>query len=180
MGTITTTGRWQRVSVDDLQGLTIQNTDDNRSEIRWGEPVGGGGQSGYDFEGYTADAALDGTDFLLGKYTHHNQVITLNHWQFWVFLEVDVHFDDDDIDHTFVVRFRHDETPNQGDHPNDRVKLPTINENDSVYVNGSEYKVTITGFWRRRVKTTFFDIAEGGSASAEIFAKLELVEAPTS
>ncbi|MCK9932393.1 choice-of-anchor K domain-containing protein [Frankia sp. Mgl5] len=128
-----TNGTWTRVSVDDLPGLTFSQESDSKSEVRWGEPLDGGSKSGYDFEGYTTDALLDGTDFLLGRLTHHNQTIQLpTRWQFWVYLTVNVYFEDEEMEHDFTLRFRHEETPNQGAHPNDVVQLPKVHENDLV------------------------------------------------
>ncbi|CAI7980920.1 conserved hypothetical protein [Frankia sp. Hr75.2] len=185
MGTVMTNGTWTRVSVDDLPGLTFSQESDSKSEVRWGEPLDGGSKSGYDFEGYTNDALLDGTDFLLGRLTHHNQTIQLpTHWQFWVYLTVNVYFEDEEMEHDFTLRFRHEETPNQGAHPNDVVQLPKVHENDLVYVDDVEYRVTITGFLlgqgsrRRRVST--FDVPEGGSISAGIFARFERTSPPGS
>ncbi|WP_347176962.1 hypothetical protein [Parafrankia sp. EAN1pec] len=77
-----------------------------------------------------------------------------------------------------------EETPNQGAHPNDVVQLPKVHENDLVYVDDVEYRVTITGFLlgqgsrRRRVST--FDVPEGGSISAGIFARFERTSPPGS
>ncbi|MGP3966162.1 choice-of-anchor K domain-containing protein [Streptomyces sp. 6N223] len=184
MGLVTTTGEWTGVSVSDLTGLAIRQDDRaNKSEIRWGTPAEGS-QSGYDFEGYATDAVLDGTDFALGKFTHHNYPIVLNHEQFWVYLAVSVYFQDNDFEHRFKLRFRHEETPNVPGYQNDPVKLPDVHENDRVYVDGVEYEVTMTGFLvehgQRKIKMPNFDTPEKGHASAKIFAQFKQTSSPSS
>ncbi|WP_020572368.1 choice-of-anchor K domain-containing protein [Parafrankia discariae] len=173
-----TSGRWTRVSVDDLPGLTFRQESDGRSEVRWGEPLYGGAGSGYDFEGCATDAPVDGTDFPLGRFTHHNRRIQLpTRWQFWVYLTVSVYFEDVGIGHDLTVRFRHEEIPNQGAHPNDVIPLPKVHANGLVHLDGIEHRVTITGFLlgqgSRRGRVSTFDVPEGSSISAGLLARFE-------
>ncbi|MFD6389521.1 choice-of-anchor K domain-containing protein [Nocardia sp. NPDC060259] len=151
MGKVDTKGVWTRVSVDEsqFQGLREPGTASSsgvRVGIRWG--TGGDGEpSGYDFTGLTGvDARLDGKNFNLGIFTHYNHRVVVQHSQFWVYLRVTVDFLDEGFDHTFILRFRHDETPNVPGDVDDRVKLPIVDEHDIVRVDGAEYQVTISGF----------------------------------
>ncbi|MFF0490927.1 choice-of-anchor K domain-containing protein [Nocardia sp. NPDC004068] len=148
MGKVDTKGVWTRVSVDESQfeGLR-QAPDGTKSRLRWGTGADGGEKSGYDFTGLTGvDAQLDGTDFNLGIFAHYNRRVVLEHTQFSVFLKVTVDFQDEGFDHTFTLRFRHDETPNVPGDVDDVVRLPIVHENDIVRVDGTEYQVTISGF----------------------------------
>nr|WP_275078513.1 choice-of-anchor K domain-containing protein [Parafrankia soli] len=105
-------------------------------------------------------------------------------WQFSVYLTVSVYFEDVGIEHDLALRFRHEERPNQGTHPNDVIRLPKVHENDLVHVDGVEYRATITGFLlgqgprRRRVST--FNVPEGSSISAGISARFERTSPPGS
>ncbi|WP_330230463.1 choice-of-anchor K domain-containing protein [Nocardia sp. NBC_00508] len=186
MGKVSTKGEWARVSVEESQfeGLRKSGTRSSsgiRSSIRWG-----GAQddekSGYDFTGLTdVDALLDGKDFKLGIFTHYNRRTHLKHSQFWVYLEVTVDFQDEGFDHTFTLRFRHDETPNQpGDVP-DAVKLPIVHENDIVRVDDVEYKVSITGFLDGKGQVTpQFDNPEDGIKRVWLVARFEPMSEPGS
>lgn len=179
MGKVDTRGVWTRVSVDESQfeGLRqpgVRSSAGIKSSIRWG-----GSQdeekSGYDFTGLTdVDARLDGQNFRLGIFTHYNRRIHLPHSQFSVYLKVTVDFQDEGFDHTFTLRFRHDETPNQpGDVP-DVVRPPVVHENDIVRVDGTEYLVTISGFLddKDEVKP-YFENPEGEIKRVWLVAKFE-------
>lgn len=151
MGKVDTRGVWTRVSVDPSQftGLGAKGSPSGsgvRSSIRWGTG-GDGEQSGYDFTGLTGvEARLDGKNFNLGIYAHYNHRVVLTHSQFSVYLKVTVDFLDEGFDHTFTLRFRHDETPNDPGDVDDLVRLPIVDEHDIVRVDGAEYQVTISGF----------------------------------
>lgn len=186
MGKIDTRGVWTRVSVDESQfeGLRqpgVRSSTGVKSSIRWGS-----GQdeekSGYDFTGLTGvDARLDGQNFRLGIFAHYNRRIHLPHNQFSVFLKVTVDFHDEGFDHTFTLRFRHDETPNQpGDVP-DVVRPPVVHENDIVRVDGTEYRVTISGFLddKDEVKP-YFENPEGEIKRVWLVAKFEPQDEPGS
>jgi hypothetical protein len=166
--------------VHDLAGLTGVGSE----KIRWGDTPYNG-KSGYDFEGHGIHANLDGTEFLLGKLTHHNQTIPLpKHWQFWVHLDVNVHFVDEDIPYDFKLRFYHEETPNQGPDPDDVVKLPHVHESPVVYVDDVEYTLEITGFLQgqgaAKKRVSQFRVREGYRMSAGIFARFQRTSPPGS
>ncbi len=177
MGLLTTKGYW--TDVPQLPGLEM-NRDDNKNEIeiRWGTPVDGANKSGYDFQGHATSGELDGNDFPLGTFTHHNFPIILGHEQFSVTLELQVYFQEHDLLHTCRLVFAHDETPNVGPHWNDTVKLPDVHPKDvNVQVNGVEYKVILTGFLvgegQHRTLQPSFDTSENDQISAKIFARFE-------
>ncbi|NKY25892.1 choice-of-anchor K domain-containing protein [Nocardia gamkensis] len=147
MGKVDTKGVWTRVSVEESQFEGLRQPGSGiKSSIKWGTGVDGE-KSGYDFTGLTGvDARLDGKDFNLGIFAHYNRRVVLKHAQFSVFLKVTVDFQDEGFDHTFTLRFRHDETPNVPGDVDDVVRLPIVHENDIVRVDGAEYQVTISGF----------------------------------
>ncbi|MEU0505642.1 choice-of-anchor K domain-containing protein [Nocardia sp. NPDC005998] len=184
MGKVDTRGVWTRVSVEESQfeGLRQPGTRSStgiRSSIRWG---GDEEKSGYDFTGLTdVDARLDGRDFNLGIFAHYNRRVHLKHSQFSVFLKVTVDFQDEGFDHTFTLRFRHDETPNQPGDVADVVKLPIVHENDIVYVDDVEYKVTISGFLddKGQVRSQF-ENPEGGIKRVWLVARFEPTTDPGS
>ncbi|GAB2900586.1 choice-of-anchor K domain-containing protein [Streptomyces mayteni] len=178
MGLLTTKAYW--TDAPDLPGLKIRRDDNrNRSEIRWGNPVDGGNQSGYDFEGHGTSGELGGDDFPLGTFTHHNYPIILGSFEkFSLTLQLQVYFQDHDLLHECRLVFDHDETPNVGDHWNDQVTLPDVHPDDAkVHVNGVEYTVTITGFLvgsgAHKTKQPSFDTPEGEELSAKIFARFK-------
>jgi hypothetical protein len=72
MPTITTSGTWTSVNatIPNVKGI-------NTNHLRWGRPLRPHNkQCGYNFEGVTAmPVLLDGTEFKLGTFTHHNFTI---------------------------------------------------------------------------------------------------------
>jgi hypothetical protein len=180
MGKVDTSGIWTHASLDDTSLFTEWGKD----HIKWGA-VPDNLKSGYRFQGTSVEAKLDGTDFLLGRFTHYNRVIPMmKHRQFWLYLEVTIWFEDHDFDHVITLRFRHDETPNTNDSSQsaDKVILPKVHEDDLVYIpepeQEGEYKVSITGFLRNGKVMSHFDTLEGGSYSAGLFARFERTSAP--
>jgi hypothetical protein len=101
-----------------------------------------------------------------------------------VHLAVSVYFQDNDFKHDFPLHFRHDETPNQGPHPDDHINLPEVKEYGVVYVDGVEYQVTMTGFLvehgQTKIKMRNFDTGENNQASAKIFAQFKRTTPPGS
>ncbi|CAL9283738.1 choice-of-anchor K domain-containing protein [Streptomyces sp. SudanB182_2057] len=172
MGLIKATGTFTGTSVN-LPGLTGVNT----SEIRWGQPATPGGElSGYDFVEYEMEANLGGREIPIGEFTHHNHPIFLSgQSQFWVYLTIKVYFENGDFYHDINVRLRHDETPNQGSHPNDVVKWEVIHEPEKVYIDGNEYDVEITGFRKPGEKQSKpnFDVPEGAKDTAYLYARFQ-------
>lgn len=175
MGKVSTKGVWKSVSVDEsiVTGL-------NTNYIRWGEAPEGR-RSGYFFRGREVEAKLDGTEFVLGTFTHHNFPIVLAYTQFYAYLDVDVTFEDQTSVNLPSLRFHHNETPNVGEHQEDIVLLPRIDENRTVKVNGEDYLVQVTGFTREGVRhIPQFTSPENGRNSADIKALFARVGAPNS
>ncbi|MET9295969.1 choice-of-anchor K domain-containing protein [Streptomyces sp. NPDC003077] len=177
---VVTSGTWTGVSNANLPGLTGVGTD----KIKWGD-VPYDVKSGYAFAGSATTAPLDGTDFLLGELTHYNYTIPLpDEWQFWVNLEVNVFFEEAGTNKTIPLHFRHEETPNQSAHPHDTVQIPHFKKDDVLYLPEGTYGVEITGFWvgtgSNKIKSPDFDVPEGGSRKAGIFASIKKVKAPGS
>lgn len=173
MSKVDTSGTWTGISVNppSLEGLTSDN-------VKWGQPAGGAGKSGYLFAGGTVDVLLDGTEFTLGTITHQNYPITgMPQNQFDVDLSVRVLFEDL-VPHDFSFRFQHNETPNVGPSPEDIVDLPTRVSPETVTIDGTEYAVVITGFKQNGQIVTRFISPENGANSAELVAVLSRTGKP--
>lgn len=172
MSTVTTTGTWPSMTASppNLEGL-------NTGNVRWGIPAGSG-KSGYVFTGKATDVVTDGTEFVIGTFTHQNFPIQSNGVnQFEVDLSVNVTFEDG-LSRDFSFRFRHNETPNDGPAPEDIVDLPTTVSPETVTIDGTEYAVVITGFKQGGSIVTRFISAENGANSGDIVAVLARTGAP--
>lgn len=172
MSTVTTTGTWPSMTANppNLEGLTTSN-------VRWGIPAGAG-KSGYDFAGGTIDVVTDGTEFVIGTFTHQNFPIQSNGVnQFQVDLTVNVTFENS-LSKDFSFRFRHNETPNDWPNPDDIVDLPTTVSPETVVIDGVEYAVVITGFKQGPNIVTQFMSQENGANSADLVAVLARTGAP--
>jgi Lamin Tail Domain len=172
MSTVTTTGTWPSMTANppNLEGL-------NTSNVRWGIPAGSG-KSGYVFTGRTTDVVTDGTEFVIGTFTHQNFPIQSNGVnQFQVDLLVNVAFENS-LSKDFSFRFRHNETPNDGPNPEDIVDLPTTVSPETVTIDGVEYAVVITGFKQGPNIVTQFISPENGANNGDIVAVLARTGAP--
>ncbi|TGA83824.1 lamin tail domain-containing protein [Streptomyces sp. MZ04] len=172
MSTVTTTGNWPSMSATppNLEGLSTSN-------VRWGIPAESG-KSGYVFTGKTTDVVTDGTEFVIGTFTHQNFPIQSNGVnRFEVDLSVNVAFEND-LSRDFSFRFRHNETPNDGPNPEDIVDLPTTVSPETVVIDGVTYAVVITGFKQGGNIVTQFISQENGANDGDIVAVLARVGAP--
>jgi hypothetical protein len=163
MHAIITSGTWP--SVRGAEGNTVKDQGTNYN--KWGNT-----DSGYEFQGSTTQARLDGSEFVLGTFTHHNQGITggLPTHRFTVNLDVDIAFEEQ-IQKTFSFSFGHWETgPGDPGAPDDRVDLEMFVSKDKVQVDGSTYKVILSGFKQNGRITRRFISPEGGSNSADVVA----------
>ncbi|MGA4845578.1 choice-of-anchor K domain-containing protein [Streptomyces sp. G5(2025)] len=162
MSMIETKGTWTAVHPSP-PGVTGLDT----NHVRWGK---GTQKSGYKFEGGRTEARLDGTEFVLGTFTHENYPIDSGETrEFDVDLKVQVRFEDgttSDLNFTF----HHNETDNSGPHPNDIVSLPKFISPQTVTVNGEKYKVVISGFKQGGRVVREFDSKENSSNSAAVVA----------
>ena len=173
MATATTSGVWPSINAS-LPGLNGLGT----SNVKWGVPAGGG-QSGYRFTGATVEVLTDGTEFVLGTFTHDNfPVYGFQPNQFDVDLRVNVAFNNGALLRDFSFRFHHNETPNVWPAPQDLVDLPTLQSPETVELDGEEYALVIAGFKQGGQIVTRFVSEENGSNSADIVAKLQLIVKP--
>ncbi len=104
MATAVTSGVWPSMTASppELGGLGTSN-------VRWGVPAGGGGQSGYRFAGSSVEVLTDGTEFVLGTFTHDNfPVYGFQPNQFDVDLRVHVEFNGGALVRDFSFRFHRD------------------------------------------------------------------------
>jgi hypothetical protein len=173
MATAVTSGVWPSISAS-LPGLNGLGT----SNVKWGVPAGGG-QSGYRFTGRSTEVLTDGSEFVLGTFTHDNfPVYGFQPNQFDVDLRVNVVFNDGALIRDFSFRFHHNETPNVWPAPQDLVDLPTLQSPETVEIDGEEYALVIAGFKQYGQIVTRFVSEENGSNSADIVAKLQLIVKP--
>ena len=173
MATAVTSGVWPSINAA-LPGLNGLGT----SNVKWGVPAGGG-QSGYRFAGSTVEVLTDGTEFVLGTFTHDNfPVYGFQPNQFDVDLRVNVAFNNGALLRDFSFRFHHTETPNVWPAPQDLVDLPTLQSPETVELDGEEYALVIAGFKQGGQIVTRFVSEENGSNSADIVAKLQLIVKP--
>ncbi|MDX6683047.1 MAG: hypothetical protein QOG94_3086 [Solirubrobacteraceae bacterium] len=174
MATAVTSGVWPSMTASPpgLGGLGTSN-------VRWGVPAGGAGQSGYRFAGSTVEVLTDGTEFVLGTFTHDNfPVYGFQPSQFDVDLRVNVVFNSGALVRDFSFRFHHNETPNVGPAPQDLVDLPTLQSPETVEIDGEEYALVIAGFKQGGQIVTRFVSEENGANSADIVARLQLIVKP--
>lgn len=174
MATVSTAGIWTGFSVDvtNKQGI-------NTSQVNWGVPYAYGQRttkekSGYQFDGVTnVQASLDGSEFKLGTFTHHNWPLNpMPHTKFSVYLKVTATFDSGGSKE-FNYTFDHFETPGQG--AADEVTFPNAQSKETVTLGGKDYTLTITGFKQDGKMVSKFISHEERSNAADIFAKLEEV-----
>ncbi len=99
---------------------------------------------------------LDGTEFTLGTFTHRNFPITGIAQKFTVSLKVALKFDMGGLEKEFNFTFHHYETPNVPGPVPDEVNLPTLQSEETVTIDGTEYAVSISGFRQNdRIVTKF-------------------------
>ena len=173
MATVTTSGIWTSVNPQppNIVGLGTQHAG-------WGTPAPGlryGKASSYQFDGVSGvQASLDGTEFKLGTFTHHNFPLnpTFNVLKFSVNLKVTVNFEQG-LTKEFNYLFNHWETP--GANQPDEVTFPSAQSKETVTLGGKEYTLTITGFKQNGQLVSKFVSPEAQSNAADIFAKLEAV-----
>ncbi|MBL9005098.1 MAG: choice-of-anchor K domain-containing protein [Myxococcales bacterium] len=173
MTTVTTSGTWTSINPQppNTVGLGTQHAG-------WGTPAPQlryGKASSYQFDGVSGvQANLDGTEFKLGTFTHHNFPLnpTFNVLKFGVNLKVTVTFDQG-LTKDFNYLFNHWETP--GSNQPDEVTFPNAQSKETVTLGGKEYLLTITGFKQNGQLVSKFVSPEAQSNAADIFAKLEAV-----
>lgn len=173
MASAVTSGVWPSMTASPpgLGGLGTSN-------VRWGVPAGGG-QSGYRFAGGTVEVLTDGTEFVLGTFTHDNfPVYGFSPNQFDVDLRVNVVFSGGALARDFSFRFHHNETPNNTANPEDLVDLPTLQSPETVEIDGEEYALVIAGFKQGGQIVTRFVSGENAANSADIVARLQLIVRP--
>jgi hypothetical protein len=190
--TAKTYGIWTVVNPANTPQLNGVNT----KKIQWGQPANDAGypiqgpQSGYLFEGVdSSNIPLDGTDFLLGTFTHFNFVIqppSITSATLKLTIEIE-----GGLQKEFTFVFNHNETPNPGvggscpQTPGysppcpDIVSIPSLQSTEKITIDGKEYVVTITGFLQNNQKVNQFITIEKQENSAQLYGKLEEVKVET-
>ncbi|WP_414575401.1 THxN family PEP-CTERM protein [Anabaena sp. CCY 9402-a] len=177
---IETSGVWTSVTPD---GTTTVNGI-NTNTVSWGDPATNSGQSSYVFNGEnTFTAPIDGTDFLLGTFTHNNFPVfppSITGANLALSLS-------GDVNKTFNFFFNHNETPNNGDSgvcsstPGfnvpcpDVVSIPNTASSETINIGGHQYILAISGFLQGGSVVNQFITQEDQANTAEIFGRLEKV-----
>ncbi|MGR0482083.1 MAG: choice-of-anchor K domain-containing protein [Candidatus Electronema sp. V4] len=168
MATVTTSGIWTSVKPqpDGLQGV-------GTNKVRWGTE----NHSGYDFEGVSnASVPVDGTEFKLGTFTHHNRSLTgtFNIHRFAVILALTLDCADGSASSSkFHFTFNHHEIGGA----DDTVEFPSLKAEEQIAIADTNYTLHLTGFQQNGQRVIKFVSKENSSNSAEIFAKLVPVKA---
>lgn len=126
-------------------GITIANSGalGGLSTARWGTPVSGSGQSGYNFTSTTPfNAPTDGSAFLLGTFQHLNFPITAPSLD-TINLSLKI---GTVINVMSVFGIDHDETPNSNPNPNDFVTIVSPVVNQEFSFEGNQYFFNLIGF----------------------------------
>jgi hypothetical protein len=130
------------------------------SELTWGDPDGWGvGSSVVSYEPYEVptDWVLSGSPFAMGKIQYFNGTIRLGTGISAASLELDSWSDDSGFNAGFTPVFKTESTPNVG--------TPEENADYLYFVGGPE-----SSYYPQ-----FFNVFEGGSASASLVARLDML-----
>ncbi|MFE1744049.1 THxN family PEP-CTERM protein [Coleofasciculus sp. H7-2] len=192
MANVKTSGIWANVtgeanaSAGNLNGV-------GTNQIIWGTPYlpknPEGKQSAYRFDGVDSKPLpLDGTDFLLGTFTHVNYRIqgsSILSANLKLTLEIE-----GGLKKEFNFIFNHNETPNDGVNGTcpatpgynppcpDIVSVPTLQSHETVTVDGKEYALSITGFLQDSKVVNQFITQEDRDNSAQLYGKLVEAKPP--
>jgi hypothetical protein len=165
------TGTWTAATSAPPGGVSGVGT----SQISWGVPAGGGGQSSYTFAGSAPPPfpVLQNVAFQLGTFTHANNPIfapSLTNATLTVAFAGTVN--GNPFNTSSVFQFTHNETPNEGGGNccNDIVTAITNpGATTSVLVEGVLYAFTFTGFQYGGNTLTSFSTVEGQNNLANLF-----------
>jgi len=132
------------------------------SQIRWGTPAGGSGQSGYDYDAAAPPPVALNTEvlFLVGTFVHHNQPVTGDSITGATLdITLDMTFGSTSVIETFAYNFQHVETPNSipcqfgpadgatNTVPcDDRVSILNSIPDQTFTVGGTTYTLDLIGF----------------------------------
>lgn len=180
--TMTTTGVWTQVTGNPSNGPNGVGT----SQISWGQPADGLGQSAYKFQGVSnISMPVDNSNFLLGTFTHNNYAIYLPSIT-GANLALNLNISGN-LSKTFNFFFNHNETPNDGvngicpDTPGyatpcpDVVSIPSASSTETIDIGGLAYKLVINGFLQNGNLVNQFITKEAKANSAQLYAHLEKV-----
>jgi len=181
------------------------DTNADRTQVWWGRAPSGGQKSGYEFDSVaTPFPAVNGTEFMLGTFTHFNNPIytypgqgsTTAITEAQLQIDFDVMIGTESLSLTQIYTFNHEETPNQGSGGQcayegapgsgvnvngcaDRVTA-TLNEavSDSVVVDGMLYEFNISGFETGGSTMGYFLTHEHADNTAALVASYKVSPVP--
>ncbi|EAW33703.1 THxN family PEP-CTERM protein [Lyngbya sp. PCC 8106] len=154
------------------------------NQIRWGNPVTPGKQSGLGFTGIdSTDIELENV-FQIGILSHFNNVIYGNTAASAVNLSLDLDFAELGLK-TFDFNLEIDETPNSGNCPyvstkacSDKISFPTAFSPESFEIDGVSYTLSLVGFSYGADQSILSDFIsqEYETSEAILYGKITAVE----
>jgi hypothetical protein len=189
--TISTSGVWNGTT-----GSPFELQGENTNQISWGKSTGSG-KSSYVFDGVNnLSLNLDGSNFLVGTFTHNNFPITNGSIK-GANLSLNMNLGTTGSQ-TFNLFFNHNETVNGGLEDKKRkgewyrkcdvvgwmkgqplcpdvVSLPSLTSKEQVNINGDQYQLVVSGFYQDNKLTTQFITQENKVNTAQLYARLQKV-----
>lgn len=176
MVSVLSRGAWTGVSVD-----TAQFSGLHTERLAWGD-VEDSVKSAYVFLGYSGvQVPLDGSKVPIGEFQHHNHAIPMPpNPIFTAELSIRVNFGGPNDTRTLgPVRFRHHETPNLSEMPEDRVELEQVDFDKVVEVEGRWYDMRVEGFKRwGEDAPVFISVEDAEPNTAELLVSFSLYTGP--
>ena len=178
------TGTWANPSP--VSGITINNTNLSLVTARWGDPVSGSGQSGYNFAPATTpfSPSLGLPGFVLGEFTHLNFPITGT-----TLSSIDLLFSvgitgASPLTLSSPFHFTHNETPNSypaGDPRNNDIVGVTPALNQQFSIGSDTYFFHLMGFSQDAGLSfmTEFSTVEGQQNIASLYGEITRVPVST-
>src|SRR3989304_1702529 len=180
--TVTSSGTWGNTTG------TATVTGEGTDTISWGTSTGSG-QSSWVFTGnggvFINNAAIDGSQFILGGFTHNNNpILNYNFTGADLTLNLDI-VNGSIFNQNFTFQFSHNETPNAPPcSPSgatvcpDVVSIPLATALETVTIYGNTYALTIDGFQSGGSIVSEFITEEGQANTATLFGSLNRVSVP--
>jgi hypothetical protein len=179
VGSLDSGGKFSGITPGSVASISGLDT----NEVRWGNPVGGGENSGYRFDGVASQAVTgDGSFFPLGDFSHINEAIFLpSITNADLDISLDFLSDGSPFSTSFPLVMNHNETPNSPPcNPSGATICPDIVTFSSppsavtVSLGGESFVFDILGFSQDggNTITNEFLTEEGMTNTATLYASL--------